>query len=272
LQGRLLFGAQQIAFSWRAKRHGGGRAVKLRQEADGLSVDDGLRRFAIPHVKRAHDYRGGIAVRLEAVAQKYVGGTGYLPRRDDVILDIGAGLGEFTLWCCDAGARVIAFEPDPLAFHCLERNVTFCADVRAMPLALWKERAELRLHGSPDTSDSSLIEDGRRSVRLADAQAWPLDGVSAVSALPVIDFMKVDGEGVEPEILAGGIRTLRRTRVLAVDVSATDKRKDLAARVQATLDTLNFRPVPHDRNDTILALNTAMVGPFNSLGSGRRGS
>jgi FkbM family methyltransferase len=34
---------------------------------------------------------------------------------DDVILDIGSGIGEFTVWCCDAGARVLAFEPDPLA-------------------------------------------------------------------------------------------------------------------------------------------------------------
>jgi hypothetical protein len=57
-------------------------------------------------------------------------------------------------------------------------------------------------------------------------QAWPLDAVQAIGALPVIDFMKVDGEGVEPEILSGGIRTLRRTRVLAVDVGATDKRPE----------------------------------------------
>ena len=45
--------------------------------------------------------------------------------------------------------------------------------------------------------------------------------------LPVIDFMKIDGEGVEPEILAGASRTLRRTRVVAVDVGATDRRPNL---------------------------------------------
>jgi hypothetical protein len=80
----------------------------------------------------------------------------------------------------------------------------------------------------------------------------------------VIDFMKVDGEGVEPEILSGGMRTLRRTRVVAVDVSAADKRPRLRARVEAILESMNFRSVPHDRDDTIFALNTAMVGPFNS--------
>lgn len=272
LKSRVVLQAHRLAFAWRASRQGRGRAVRLRGEPGLLGVDDGLRQFTVPHIQLANHFRGGVGARLESVAEKYVGGTGYIPREADVIIDIGAGVGEFTRWCCDAGARVIAFEPDPLAFACLERNCAPCAEVRAFPLALWKERADLRLHASKDTSESSLIEDGKANARFTDVEAWPLDSVPAVSILPVIDFMKVDGEGVEPEILAGGIRTLRRTRVLAVDVSATDKRPNLAARVQTVLDSLNFRPVAHDRSDTILALNTAMVGPFNSLGSGRRGS
>ena len=35
---------------------------------------------------------------------------------------------------------------------------------------------------------------------------------------------------------------------------------------------MDFRPIPHDRNETVLALNTAMVGPFNSRVLGRRNS
>jgi FkbM family methyltransferase len=265
LPGRLLLQYHRLAFAWHGRRHGRGRPVRLRGKSGLLDVDDGLRRFTVPHIQIANQFRTGIGARLEAVAEKYVGGTGYVPRQDDVILDIGAGIGEFTVWCCDAGARVIAFEPDPLAYACLELNCASCPDVRAFPLALWKERADLRLHGSADTSASSLVEDGRANARLSDVQAWPLDAVQAVAALPVIDFLKVDGEGVEPEILSGAIRTLRRTRVLAVDVSATDRRPKLAERVQAILDSLNFRSVGHSRSDTILALNTAMVGPFNNL-------
>ena len=118
---------------------------------------------------------------------------------------------------------------------------------------------------------SSLIEDGKSNSRLADVEAWQLDQVPAVVALPVIDFMKVDGEGVEPEILAGGIRTLRRTRVIAIDVSATAKRPNLPARVETILESLSFNPLAHDRSDTILALNTAMVGPFSTRAGGQRG-
>jgi FkbM family methyltransferase len=188
------------------------------------------------------------------------------------VIDVGAGIGEFTLWCCAARARVVAFEPDPLAFACLEKNTAGMSNVEIHPQALWKERANLRLHGSVDTSESSLVEDGKTNFRNTDVEAWPLDGLQFMSRLAVIDLMKLDGEGVEPEILSGAARTLQRTRVIAVDVGATDRRPNLKARVEAALTAMDFRPVPNERSDTILALNTAMVGPFNSRVLGRRNS
>lgn len=272
LQRRLTLGLQQAALSWNARHNGRGRAVKLRRDSDLLQADDGMRQLHIPDVRHASLLTGGIGARLEQVAAKYTGGTGYVPREGDVVVDVGAGIGEFTLWCADAGAQVVAFEPDPLAFACLQRNTAGRDGVQVFPYALWKERADLRLHGSPDTTESSLIEDGRANSRLADVEAWPLDLLPVIVKLPVIDFMKVDGEGVEPEILAGGTRTLRRTRVIAIDVGATGKRPNLVSRVEAVLETLNFRPLAHDRPDTILALNTAMVGPFSNRGLDRRGS
>ncbi|MBA3517015.1 MAG: FkbM family methyltransferase [Rhizobiales bacterium] len=271
LHGRLLFECHRAVLAWNAVRRRPGGNLRIRRDAGLVRVHDGEREIFIPHVRGAAHLRGGIAARLDLTASKYIGGTGYVPREGDVILDIGAGIGEFTLWCAEAGARVLAFEPDPLACECLERNTAALPNVRLFPYALWKEQANLRLHGSADTSESSLIEDGSYA-RLADTIAWPLDSLPAISALPVIDFLKVDGEGVEPEILAGGIRTLRRTRVIAVDVGATAKRPNLAAKIETILDSLNFRPVAHDREDTILALNTAMVGPFSNRIGGRQGS
>jgi FkbM family methyltransferase len=272
LQGRLLLELHRLALSWHAVRHGRGRAVALRRDSGLLRLHDGVRQIHIPHVRRANRFRTGINARLEAVAAKYVGDTGYMPRQGDVVVDVGAGIGEFSLWCVDAGAAVVAFEPDPLAFACLERNIAALSDARAFQCALWKERANLRLHGSPDTTESSLIENGKAAARLADVEAWSLDGLPFVVGLPVIDFMKIDGEGVEPEILAGGLRTLRRTRIVAIDLGATDKRPNLAGRVEAILASLSFRPLPHGRTDSMLALNTAMVGPFNNRVPGRRGS
>lgn len=272
LRDRLVLQYYRLALAWDARCNGRGRALMLAREGELLRVHDGVRPLYIPHIARAADFRAGINAQIERVASKYVGETGYVPREGDVIVDIGAGIGEFTLWCADAGARIVAFEPDPLAFACLERNIGSRPGTELFQYALWKERADLRLHGSLDTSESSLIEDDKPSMRLADVEAWPLDSLPQIVRLPVIDFMKVDGEGVEPEILAGGVRTLRRTRVIAIDVSASARRPNLMARVEGVLEPLNFRPLPHDRSDTLLALNTSMVGPFSNRVLGRRDS
>ena len=271
MRGRLLLEFHRASLSWHAVRHRTGPGVSLRKDDGLIRLHDGLRQIVIPHLARARSFRGGIAQRLDSVAEKYLGDTGYTPRQGDVILDIGAGIGEFTLWCADAGARIVAFEPDPLAFACLERNLASFDGLRVFPYALWKERADLRLQASADTCNSSLIEDGKRSARVADVECWPLDLLPAVITLPVIDFMKIDGEGVEPEVLAGAARTLRRTRILSVDVSAADRRANLRARVEAVLDSFNFRQLPHGRSETIFALNTAMVGPFSTRAVGLRG-
>jgi FkbM family methyltransferase len=262
----------RLALSWRAMRNGNGRALRLKSEAGLIRLSDGARELYVPHVRHADRFRAGVAARLEEVAAKYLGGTGYVPRPGDVIVDIGAGIGEFTLWCADAGAEVVAFEPDALAFACLQRNSAALGSVQIFPYAIWKERGRLRLHGSQDTTESSLIEDGRADSRPSEVEAWTLDALPVMVGLPVIDFMKIDGEGVEPEILSGAVRTLRRTRVLAVDVGATDRRANLRQRVEAALDAQNFRPLTHEGENTILALNTAMVGPFNSRAARRPGS
>jgi FkbM family methyltransferase len=272
LRDRLRLEFQRAALTWHALRNKRGRAISLSQDSGLVRLHDGVRPIHIPHVRRANVFQNGVNAWLESVAEKYVGGTGYTPREGDTVIDIGAGIGEFTLWCADAGAQVVAFEPDPLAFACLERNVASLPNVQAYPYALWKERSRLRLHGSLDTSESSLIEDGKTHSRTADVEALPLDSLQLLTNLPVIDFMKIDGEGVEPEIVTGAARTLRRTRVVAIDVGATDRRPHLKTRVEMVLDSLKFQPVPHDRTDTILAVNTAMVGPFSSRVLGRRGS
>lgn len=261
-----------MALTWHARRHGRGRAVALRSDSGLVRVDDGVRQIHVPHVRRAGVFRNGINAWIEAVAEKYVGHTGYVPREGDIVIDVGAGIGEFTLWCADAGARVVAFEPDPLAFASLEKNTSSLPGVQIFPYALWKERTNLRLHGTLDTTESSLIEDGKANSRNVDVEAWPLDQLQSMARLPVIDLMKVDGEGVEPEIISGASRTLIRTRVVAVDIGATDRRPNLKGRVEMALNALNFRTIPHDRSDTILAVNTAMVGPFSNRVLGRRNS
>jgi FkbM family methyltransferase len=263
---------ERLSLVWHGWRHGRSRTSARRVEAGLVLLDDGSRKIHVPQLRSSLAFGDGIGARLDAVAGKYLGGAAYVPGPGNVVIDIGAGIGEFTIWCADHGAGVIAFEPDPLAFACLERNIVALSNVQIHPYALWKERTKLRLYGSADTTESSLIEDEGSRGRGADVEAWPLDGLEFLTRLAMIDLIKIDGEGVEPEIILAAPRTLRRTRIVAVDVGASARRPNLRARVEAALAAQNFRIVDHGRKDTILALNAAMVGPLNNRVLGRRGS
>lgn len=259
----------RLALAWQSRRSGRSRPVSLTRDSEGfVQVHDGVRPIHVPDLASAASFCGGVGMRLHEVAERYTGNTGYIPREGDVCVDIGAGIGEFALWCRDAGARVTALEPDPLAFRALEQNVG--REVRCLPYALWKERSDLQLHRIAGRLGGTLIA-AEKHLSTANVEAWPLDQIQAIIALPVIDLMKIAGEGVEPEILIGGSRTLRRTRVVFIDLSASARRRNLRERVEAVLDDLKFRALDHGRTDTLFALNTAMVGPFSSLAQVRRG-
>lgn len=256
---RLQLEGYRLQLAWHALRHGRGRPVSLVASGTAFRVDDGLRSLHLPSMRRATRYRRGINARLQEVAELYGGGRIYRPREGDCVVDIGAGVGEFALWCCDHGTKVVAFEPDPLAFRCLAANLPRDGDAIVLPYALWKRRQDLKLHAASPTLRSSLIAGERRGPTVA-VEAWPLDSVPAVARLPAIDFLKVDGVGVEPEILAGAAAMLRRTRLVAVDLAAAPQRPGLDEKVTAVLRGLRFSLLPGGGGRVLIAANTAMPG------------
>lgn len=254
---RLQLESYRLQLAWHALRHGRGRPVSLLPSGDAFRIDDGLRSLLLPAMRRAPRYRRGINARLQEVGELYGGGRHYRPREGDWVIDVGAGVGEFALWCCDQGTNVVAFEPDPRAFRCLVANLPRGGDAVALPYALWKRREDLKLHAASQTLRSSLLAGERRGATVA-VEAWPLDAVPQVARLPAIDFLKLDGVGVEPEILAGAAGMLRRTRLVAVDLAAAPQRSGLAAKVAAILQGLRFVPLAGGGDRILFAANTAM--------------
>jgi len=251
----------QLHLSIQAMRHGRGRPVELVTDPERVVIDDGLRRLVLPHLGRVPRYRQGIGARLHLVGEKYGIGEVYFPREGDVVVDVGANIGELTLLCADAGAHVVAIEPDPRAYACLAQNVAGLDHIRLLPCAVWKGREALKLYLASDAAGSSLIRRTDRVRESVSVEAWPLDALPQIVALPAIDLLKIDGEGVEPEILAGAVRTLKRTRLLAIDMTSAAIRPGLWEKVENALQVMSFQPVDHPDERTVLAANMAFTPP-----------
>jgi FkbM family methyltransferase len=120
----------------------------------------------------------------------------------DLFVDVGAWIGPVTLWAAQAGARVIALEPDPAAYAELSRRTAAYASVATWPMAVGLRSGTGWLTATP----GGALGDSRS--HMDPGGPGPADGATvAVRTLPEIlsrdrpKFVKIDIEGGEVELM-----------------------------------------------------------------------
>jgi FkbM family methyltransferase len=131
-------------------------------------------------------------------------------RPGDAFVDAGASVGQMAFHAArfvGPTGHVLAFEPAPERYEDLVDGIAINALANVTPIAagLADEPGELRLYlkGSPSMADQQ---------RRADTIAVPvhrLDDVLEARAISKVRFVKIDVEGLEPEVLIGASRVLR---------------------------------------------------------------
>ena len=143
-----------------------------------------------------------------------------------VIVDVGANTGLYSLIACGASMRneVLAFEPDPSVIPILESNIALNygvrIDVRKTALSSKPGRASLYVplkdHGLVETSSSLEADFKSEHSSIETVDVSTLDAVlrEALSPDKRVTVLKIDVEGHEFEVLAGGGWTVHRFRPL----------------------------------------------------------
>jgi FkbM family methyltransferase len=148
------------------------------------------------------------------------------------VLDIGAHHGLYTLLCSKSvgsKGRVIAFEASPRECRRLGKHVRFnsCSNVRIEPCAAGSE------HGSADFYVVDGPTDWGNSLRepaVAEAtykirvEVRAVDDVLQGLGISRVDFMKIDVEGAELEVLKGAMQRLRGVSRPAILVEVQELR------------------------------------------------
>ncbi len=134
-------------------------------------------------------------------------------RAGDVVLDVGAHLGLYTLEASrgvSATGRVIAFEPSTTNFDLLEHNVraNLCTNVVTVRAAVADTDGEVSLRlsdtNSGDHQISTELPPGSRGERI---RSVSIDSYCEGEAIAKVDVVKMDIQGGEPAALAGARRT-----------------------------------------------------------------
>lgn len=199
--------------------------------------------------------RGGVGGRnalaaLGVIRERPDREVDYLRGRDlagRVVFDIGAYQGMHTLFFASrVGARgeVVAFEPHPGNFDRLVTNVALNAfhNVTALPVGVAAEPGELTFTTSADPGRTSANPDIGAAltgdVRTLTVPVTSVDVEREVRQLPPPDFVKIDVEGLELDVLKGMHRTLTEQSVelfIELHGAGLERKRSNSAAVAALL-------------------------------------
>ena len=127
-----------------------------------------------------------------------------------MVYDVGAHYGYYTLLASvlsGPAGKVLAFEPSPANFRRLQTHLRInrCANVTLIETALSNATGRASFDSSRGSGTGRLSPDGA-----VDVQTNTLDALAPQLAVP--DVLKIDCEGAESLVLAGGEKMIRSAK------------------------------------------------------------
>jgi FkbM family methyltransferase len=160
------------------------------------------------------------------------------------ILDIGANIGEFSYYANKKyleGVKIFAFDPDPIAKQCFDNNLVGIYATFNL-VALSNKISEEDFYLKTDSADSSLHKPNGASVKIK-TKVVTLDSFFNNLELQQPVLLKMDAEGHEPEVLLGGIATLKHVNWISIDAGLERYGKSTSVEVARILIEQGFREV-----------------------------
>ena len=203
--------------------------------------------------------------------------TATLPDTANTV-DIGANFGLFGVHAGHVAykGKVVALEPLPSAFELLEKNIAqngLNDRIEAVNAAVSERGGKAKFFVATDGAFSGLRDTGRSPVLdTVTVAKVALDRCEPVKALDRIDFLKIDTEGHENQVLAGARKTLERARTALVMLEYSHKnltaetRDSLLAELQPLMDA-GFEAHLYDGSQKLTKLKTAGDIPPETSGT-----
>ena len=128
-------------------------------------------------------------------------------------VDVGGHIGLWSYNLAPAFQQVLAFEPVAEHRACFEKNVT-APNVGLFAFALGATEGSVSIHTAPTSSGDSWVK-GAGDIPMRTLDSFPIEGV---------DFIKIDCEGYEENVLRGAVETIKRDRPVII----VEQKRDMA--------------------------------------------
>jgi len=178
-------------------------------------------------------WRAETLLKKEPITIEWIGGM----KPDEVLFDVGANVGGYSVWAGIKGVKVYSFEPEAQNYALLTQNLALNGiQVNAYPLALTDKSHVGSLYlsdpvagGSCHSFDDAVGFDLKpRTGRTQGCVGMTLDEL-VESGLPSPDHIKIDVDGFEFKVIKGAEKTLTKgVKSLLVEVNTNlDEHKEM---------------------------------------------
>lgn len=143
--------------------------------------------------------------------------------KGDVVIDAGAHFGFFSYYAIKNGAeRVYAFEPNPYVFEILKKHAEMWSPkIIPISLALSNKKGKITLNVEENklSGVSTVLNNKSREfsilrkfkyVESLNVDATTIDDFVSEQNLNRVDFIKIDVEGAEKEVIEGAKETIKK--------------------------------------------------------------
>jgi FkbM family methyltransferase len=202
----------------------------------------------------------------------------FRPKEGDTVVDIGAHMGRYTIASSKsvgASGRVIAVEAHPFNFRILRHNLRLnkLKNVSALNWAVYSKKAKLKLY-LPDehqgyTMHHSLMTNYLASKytkeierRYVEVQADTLDNLLKIRGINEVNWLKIDVEGAEYEVLRGAediLSTSTRIYIL-VEIHGRDTYGPTMELLRLNNFNIEFEKTYDNGEKHVLARKVSILG------------
>ncbi len=228
-----------------------------------------------PTVFRCLNFSSGFNKRIEFLANSYGSPVfeNVFKKNASNIIDIGANIGEFSIYCVKRNSNVFSIEHDKAAYSMLKLNTKkFFDKINTFNLTISNNSGFEEIFYDTITGGTTLIKplktDNYKNLDfkkfspekkvVSKSNSLTLDDFIEKNKISLVDLIKCDAEGAEPEIIQGLKKNSEKVDYIAIDTIGERNGEDTTETVVKLLLERNFKILKRPENKigrTVIAKN-----------------
>ena len=159
----------------------------------------------------------------------------------DIVVDVGAYIGTLSFCFAKKSGSFVSIDPITVISDELRYNTQSYPNVIVVPKAAWKEKTKLEINQSTLPNENSVLQPDQADLSSSftvDADTVP--NIVRNLGIEHIDYLKIEAEGIEMEILEAALADWMEIEKIAIDASAERDGNEVTDEISAILESYNY--------------------------------